>query len=84
MSDTIKKLENLLDKYDDSSDEISKEIIAEVKNNSKNYGEVINKLKILKRSNRWMSDNHESLFSKVEGLLEKEMNDLPLTNRSNF
>jgi len=78
----MENIKELLDKIDDVTNEVAGEIIKELKNNSKTYGEVIANLVNLKRHYMYLNkDKHDFLFSIIDDLLEKEMNDLPLTNR---
>jgi hypothetical protein len=80
-----KKLKDILDKYDEAIEKISKEFISELKNNCKTYGDVY---KELKRFDKEIKYNYSDEVCKntifityVDSLIEKEKNDLQVTNR---
>jgi len=84
-----KKLKDIFDKYNKAIDQVSKEFIEELKCDSKTYGQVYIDLNLFEKE-----INYNSLksleckfitigyFSYIKKLLEKEKNDLLLTNRS--
>lgn len=81
----IKKLEFILEEHYKHTQTVSEEILEELKNISKNYGDLKRNLEMFKKSTFFKCgaiQKYESLFIEVEKMLEKEMNDLPLTNRS--
>lgn len=85
----IKKLKEIFDGYDKAINQVSKEIVAELKIDSKTYEEADRKMNLFEKEivyNNLNSQNHKYLLiyliAYVKELLEKEKNDLPLTNRS--
>ena len=76
-------LEKILENFDEVINTTAQEILNEIKKDSKSYEEVKNKIKLLEKEIAWQSgDQCQSLFNQVKSLLNQEMNDLPLTNRS--
>lgn len=85
----IKKeiLENQLDileRYKQTTMEVAKEIIFELKKGCKTYKEVDKNLYIFKKTITFSCDwkNYQHLISIISELLENEKNDLLVTNRS--
>jgi len=83
------KLKEIFDKYDKATDQVSKEFIDELKNDSKTYGDIYKKLSLFEKGivyNNSKSQGHKLLIcfflGYIKELLDKEKNDLPLTNRS--
>lgn len=75
--------EDLLITLDKFTEKIAIEILNEIKLDSRTYGEVIKKLSRLRVSARYFHQyKHENLFNRIKEMLESEMNELPLTNRS--
>ena len=76
-------MEVILKEHEKHIDETAHKILNEIKFESGTYGEVRKKLDRLRVSTRFNSGiKFEHLFNKINELLEKEKNDLPLTNRS--
>lgn len=83
--ENINKLITVASKYDDTVIKISKEFINELKVGCRTYGEVYEKLEIFIRETRWSNSKAVSLtilIPCIKEMLEKEKNDLLLTNRS--
>lgn len=80
------KLEAICNKYVESTNEILKEFMEELKKDCKSYKEVKDKLDRIEKEFIWSGGNEKMLniaiISYAKSLLDKEMNDLPLTNRS--
>lgn len=79
-------MEELLKKYDDVTIEIARGIIELAKINHTTWRETKLKINDFERKAMFNDrgiDKYEYLFKLIYSLLEKEMNDLPLTNRSN-
>lgn len=80
------KLEEICNKYVESTNEILKEFMEELKKDCKSYKEVKGKLSRIEKEIKWSNGDEKILrlviASYANRLLDKEMNDLPLTNRS--
>lgn len=77
------KHRNLIKKIDDVTLQVADELLEEIKSASNNYGEVKRKVKFLEQNFMYSNkDKYVYLFAVLESLIQKEMNDLPLTNRS--
>lgn len=82
------KLKEILAKYDNAIDQVSKEFIHELKRDSKTYGEVLRRLNLFEKEIMYnlRPEAHMNFiirfFKNIDELLEEEKNDLPLTNRS--
>lgn len=84
-SNLLNKTIDILNECNDFEEESALKIIDEVKKNSANYGEVENKLRDLVRDLFHLSLNREKyqhIIKMVFKNLNKEKNDLPVTNRS--
>lgn len=80
-------LEAILDRHYEHTQESAKAIFEALKNGSKNYGELNKRLVMFKKAilfQRKYSNKYESIFIEIDKMLKKEMNDLLLTNRSNW
>lgn len=76
----------ILEEYHKETESIAIKVLDELKNESKDYGELKRNLGIFKRTTLYEYVNrekNEGIFPIIEKALEKEMNGLPLTNRSN-
>lgn len=80
------KLEEICNKYVEFTNEILKEFMEELKKDCKSYKEVKDKLDRVKKEFLWFGGNeimlNIAIIQYAKSLLDKEMNDLPLTNRS--
>lgn len=75
----------LLNEYDDATQTTAEKIIASLKANCSTYGDLQRKFNQLKEAINFtygLSGEYSSLLVKLEFLINKEKNDLPLTNRS--
>jgi len=84
-----KIIEEFLNEYDKSIDGLAKEIIKEIKKESNNYKDFNERYTRFKKDVLWEFNSYgyklsKCLFTRIEYLIEKEKNDLPLTNRSEF
>ena len=84
-----KNLKEIFEKYDKTIDQISKEFIDELKNNSETYRDVLERVNLFEKEIMYdhsKSQSHRfllcSIFNYIRGLMEKEKNDLLITNRS--
>lgn len=81
------KLKEIFDSYDKTIGQVSKELINELKSESKTYGEVYKKINLFEKEiiyNNFKSQNYKFtllVFNYIKEVLDKEKNDLPLTNR---
>lgn len=77
------QVKRLIDAYKDNQEQIAADILNAFKKDSKNYGELRQQVKQLERGLLYTnSDKCTSLIWGINELLEKELNDLPLTSRS--
>lgn len=81
----MEKLEKVLDQHYECTKESAKKILEELRIGSKNYGELNKALEMFKKYiffNQVNIKKNECVFVEIERILNKEMNGLPLTNRS--
>lgn len=73
-------LEAILDNHYEHIQESSKAILEVLKYDSENYGELKKRLDHLKQGVifRFGINKYQSIFTELDKMLEKEMNDLPL------
>ena len=75
----------ILENFDEVINTTAQEILSELKGDCKTYKEVQKKIKLLNKNIIWtygLEGKYKYLIDQVQELLNKEMNDLPLTNRS--
>lgn len=85
MESKHKRLEKVLNRFDEAINAAVKEIIDELKTNTETYKEVDKDLKLFKKAIEFNQQNrqkYEYLLNRVREVIEEEKNDLPLTNRS--
>lgn len=76
-------VEKILDEYAEQNANAAQNLKSELMKDCKTFADVDRNLRHLKWSIRWNDGNkYENLLKDVEQLIEKEKNDLPLTNRS--
>jgi len=81
MNESNKAIINrLMKQHEKDTSEIAEKIMSLLKEKCETYGELEKDIRIVTKSIKF--DNRETLADKLQQLLEKEMNDLPLTNRS--
>ena len=82
----MEALKTIFNKYSECIDPVSKEFIEELKKDCKTYREVYRKLNRFEKEISWNHDNEKYasmvFVAYVKSLLDREMNDSPLTNRS--
>lgn len=80
-----KHLEELLNKYKETTNLLAKGFVDELKRDAETYKQVEENLMIFKKAIIFKHPdykNYEYFFNEVKRLLMEEKNDLPLTNRS--
>ncbi|HZK83333.1 MAG TPA: hypothetical protein VFC58_01375 [Desulfosporosinus sp.] len=78
-------LEKIVDKYNQVFEETVSQIISELKKDCKTYAELQKKLLQFERDLHWRRETREKMEPLLHGLriyVEKEKNDLLITNRS--
>lgn len=83
MLELSKELEMMLNKYDNLVEETALGMLEIIKSDSKSYGEVRERIYKFERLITYEhQDKHYFLIKKIREVFKKEMNNLPLTNRS--
>ncbi|MPM10412.1 hypothetical protein SDC9_56744 [bioreactor metagenome] len=82
----MEELKTIFNKYSECIDTVSKEFMEELKKGCKTYREVYSKLNRIEKEISWNYGNEKYIglvfITYVKGLLDREMSDSPLTNRS--
>ncbi|SHJ65374.1 hypothetical protein SAMN05444401_3583 [Clostridium amylolyticum] len=80
-----KKMQCILESYNKATNKAVEEIIQELKSDCKTYKQVESEMNAFKKKAMYQyinQEKYEYLFSLARKVLEKEKNDLPITNRS--
>lgn len=84
-NESVQSLGQILDRYNHISEEIARDIILVLKRDCKTYAELQGNLARFEKSTFWDIQTKEEvvpLFYRLSRFVQKEMSDLPITNRS--
>lgn len=77
----MKKCLEYLQEYSEQLELVALNLFHEIQSQSKTYGELQRNIDLLKKDIMWNKQDCEVLIKKLDEYMEKEIGDLPITNR---